>query len=174
MIKSAVIIPTGNEIQNGTVWDIDSPEVMRLLLRDNPECQITRLCPVEDEEASICSAIRSAACRYELIVLIGGSGGGHRFSDTLGKDFTHSAMENLLTEKCAKEIIGYNGHLWCKLICGRYQGSLFINLPGPFDEAQAAMEAFCRSYSASGSTDIRLINCAMAEAVLAQYPKKHG
>ena len=53
MIKSAVIIPTGDEIRSGIVLDTDSPEVMRHLLIHNPEMHVTRLSPVNDDENSI-------------------------------------------------------------------------------------------------------------------------
>ncbi len=169
MIHSAVILPTGDEIRNGTVLDTDSPEIMRLLLKSFPECEVTRLQPAADEEQGILEKITRLAGQYDLIVLIGGSGGGHRFSASLGKDFTHTAMEELLEEKESSEIIGYNGHLWSKLICGVCRGSLLINVPGPFAEASAAAAAFCRVFSARGR-DLKAINEAMTQAVIAQYP----
>lgn len=171
MIKSAAIIPTGDEILNGTVLDTDSSEIMRILISEEPACQISRFCPVQDEESAIEKYISNIAGKFELIVLIGGSGGGHQFSDTLGKDFTHIALEALLEDKQSREIYGYNGHLWSKLVCGRYNNSLILNVPGPFVEARAAITAFCTTYKEKGE-DLEAINGAMADAVIAQYPKK--
>ena len=167
MIKSAVIIPTGDEIASGVVLDTDSPEIMRQLLALEPAMAVSRRSPVRDEEESIVRAVAEAAESAELVVLIGGSGGGHRFDPALGRDFTHSALERVLEGAVGRRLFGKNGHLWCRLVCGRLKGALVINLPGPFVEAQAAMAAFCRT---AESGDPEIINQAMAHAVLATYP----
>ena len=83
MIDTATIIPTGDEIKAGIVFDTDSAAVVQQLVRYNPEMQITRIAPVTDEEDKIEQAIRKAAAASDLVVLIGGSGGGHRYSSTL-------------------------------------------------------------------------------------------
>ena len=105
----------------------------------------------------------------ELIVLIGGSGGGHRFSSTLGSDYTHSAMELWLDEKVSHCIYGKNGHLWSKLVCGRKGGALVVNVPGPIREAAATIAAFAAT--AKGTLDIRALNEAMTRALYEQYPQ---
>jgi len=166
MIEKAAILPTGDEIRNGVVLDTDSSEAMRQLIRLNPCVRITRYPPLLDDSDDIAEEILSAAVENDLVVLIGGSGGGHRFSSTLGKDYTHTALEAVLKEARSKELYGKNGHLWCKLVCGRIGRTLVVNLPGPFVEARAAMEAFCKNSNA----DSGKINAAMAEAVLEQYP----
>lgn len=167
MIKSAVIIPTGDEIRAGVVLDTDSPEVMRQLLALEPTMAVSRYAPVRDEEETIVQVITEAAKTTELVVLIGGSGGGHRFDPALGRDFTHTALERVLEGAVSRRLIGKNGHLWSRLVCGRLGGALVINLPGPFVEAQAAMEAFCKT-AESGA--LETINSAMAAAVMATYP----
>jgi len=169
MIKTAAILPTGDEIRSGIVLDTDSPEVIRQLVALEPAMEIVRYAPAPDREESIHNKINALAGTVDLIVLIGGSGGGHRFSDTLGKDFTHTAMETLLEKSAKSEIYGKNGHLWCKLVCGWLRQTLVINLPGPFVEAKAAMEAFCKTIE---SKDISAINEAMVRAILKQYPGK--
>ena len=171
MISKAFIIPTGNEIQDGTVLDLDSPRIMGELVKLNPEMVITRLAPVLDVEGNIVETLQGCLNnRADLIVLVGGSGGGHRFSKTLGKDYTHSAMELWLDEKVSHEIYGKNGHMWSKIICGKKEDCFVINVPGPIREAAAAIEAFTRSVRES--QDIRHINHAMSEAVFKQYPKE--
>lgn len=168
-IETIYILPTGNEIQNGVVLDLDSPEVMGQLLRAWPRAEVTRLCPLADEEEAILEKLREvAALRPDLIVLIGGSGGGHRHSDSLGKDYTQSALELYLKDKSVREIYGKNGHLWCKLLCGRMGNCLLINVPGPFHEARAAIGAFIAAAGQGGG--LKEINQAMAEAVFSQYP----
>ncbi|WP_343207949.1 molybdopterin-binding protein [Anaerolentibacter hominis] len=168
MIGSAVIIPTGNEIKEGIVLDTDSPGIMARLLALNPCMDIRRIPPVLDSEDRIWEAIDSWVKKeVHLIVLIGGSGGGHRFSDTLGKDFTHTVMADLLEDKYCREIYGKNGHLWSKLIIGTTRHSLLINVPGPYEEAMAAIGAFCHSYEEG--CPLSEINLAMADAVIALY-----
>lgn len=166
MIKTAVIIPTGDEIASGIVLDTDSPEVMRQLLVLEPTMAISRRAPVRDKEDAIVCAVTEAARTADLVILIGGSGGGHRFDPALGRDFTHTALEQVLEGAVSRRLFGKNGHLWCRLMCGRLDDALIINLPGPFVEAQAAMEAFCRTVGAGPDA----INQAMTRAVLATYP----
>ena len=166
MIKSAVIIPTGDEIASGVVLDTDSPEIMRQLLALEPAMAVSRRAPVRDEEETIAEALVRAAKEADLVILIGGSGGGHRFDPALGRDFTHSALERVLEGAVSRRLFGTNGHLWCRLVCGHLGGALVINLPGPFVEAQAAMAAFCRT----ADLDPDSINEAMTRAVLATYP----
>lgn len=170
MLSTAYIIPTGDEILNGVVQDLDAPEIIGQIVRAYPEAEVTRLCPLIDKEDTIFNKIHEIAAQKkpDLIVLIGGSGGGHRFSSTLGKDFTHSALERYLDQRCSREIYGKNGHLWCKLICGKKGPTVIVNVPGPFQEAKAAMEACLKVLGEEGS--IEDICKAMAEAVYAQYP----
>jgi molybdopterin biosynthesis enzyme len=170
MFEKAVIIPTGDEIKEGIVLDTDSPMIMQELIRLNPLCRIARRMPINDLEDRIAEAVSQAASEAsDLVVIIGGSGGGHRYSATLGKDFTHSALEALLSPQFSGEIYGKNGHMWCKLLCGRVGDTLVVNVPGPFREAQAAMEAFACTY-AKTPEDLKEINRAMLEAVIKQYP----
>lgn len=169
MIESALILPTGDEIAAGIVLDTDSGEVLNQLLRLSPACTVVRAAPLPDREDTIRTALTKATGKYDLVVLIGGSGGGHRFSDTLGRDYTHSVLAELLSPCYFREIFGKNGHLWCKLLCGKREDTLFINLPGPFVEAQAAIKAFCASYQ-EHPEDLEAINRAMAKAVYDQYP----
>lgn len=171
MIKTAYLIPTGNEILDGTVLDLDCPALLQELVRLAPAMCVTRLSPVVDVEDNIVATMqRCLDGGAELIVLVGGSGGGHRYSDTLGKDYTHSAMELWLDEKTSRRIYGKNGHMWTKLVCGRKGSCLVINVPGPLREAKAAIGAFAGAFAAGGSLDE--INRAMTMAVYEQYPQE--
>jgi len=168
-MKTAYILPTGDEIKSGIVLDLDAPEIMCLIVRAFPQAEVTRLCPLLDIEDTIFQKISEVAEKQpDLIVLIGGSGGGHRFSKSLGKDFTHSALEKYLDECASHEIYGKNGHMWSKLVCGRKGNTTIINVPGPFDEAKAAFEAYLGALSQGKSLED--ISLDMANAVLAQYP----
>lgn len=170
MISKAMIIPTGNEIKDGTVLDLDCPRIMEELIRLNPEMVVTRLAPIVDVEETIVETMQTCwEAQADLIVLVGGSGGGHRFSETLGRDYTHSAMEMWLDRKVSYEIYGKNGHMWSKLVCGMKGACFIINVPGPVMEASAAIKAFVQSMREGG--DIRQINQNMARAVMAQYPQ---
>lgn len=163
------LIPTGDELIAGTIIDTDSPMILAALLDLTPNATITRHAPVRDDEATIIASVRqSVAASADLIILIGGSGGGHRFVPELGKDYTQSALERILTDKHTTELYGKNGHLWCKLLCGRIENALIINLPGPYDEAHAAIKVFAQAW-ATGSRDLAAINQVMAEAVQSCY-----
>lgn len=170
MFKSAAIIPTGDELKEGIVLDTDSPMIMQTLLSINGRAEISRLSPVTDVQSSIVDVILKTAKDSDLIVLIGGSGGGHRHSETLGKDFTHSSLEEILTNKFSQELYGKNGHMWCKLVIGNIGETLVINVPGPFEEAKAAMSAFKAEYAKS-TENLEDINKAMIEAVKSKYGK---
>ena len=169
-MKSAYILPTGDEIRSGIVLDLDAPEIVRQIVKAFPQAEVTRLCPLLDVEDTIFNKIKEVAeeKQPDLIVLIGGRGGGHRFSKTLGKDFTHSALERYLDENASHEIYGKNGHMWSKLVCGKKGSTIIINVPGPYVEAQAACEAFLSAYTKGLSLDE--ISLEMANAVLAKYP----
>lgn len=169
MINKAIIIPTGDELKSGIVLDTDSPMIMQVLLSMNGNCLIIRNEPISDSEDLIINCIEKYINEnVDLIVLIGGSGGGHRYSDTLGKDFTHTSLESILEEKHFVELYGKNGHLWSKLICGIINETMIINVPGPYQEAKAAIEAFKKTYE-QNSKDFKQINLSMAEAVKSKY-----
>ncbi|MEG0750637.1 MAG: hypothetical protein RR998_07380 [Oscillospiraceae bacterium] len=168
--ENAVIIPTGDEIRDGTVLDIDSAEIMTQLIKLSPRCRITRIPPERDCEEHLTEIVAShSGADADLIVLIGGSGGGHRYSSTLGKDFTHSALVTLLKPCFTREIYGKNGHLWSKLVCGMCKETLVVNVPGPFTEAAAAIAAFRKSCECNQG--LEEINESMARAVFNQYPQ---
>jgi len=144
--------------------------IMQSIIQLDPLCSVTRSVPINDIESLIAATVTHAAeDTFDLVVVIGGSGGGHRYSPTLGKDFTHSALETILNPKYSGEIYGKNGHMWCKLLCGLAANTLVINLPGPYREAKAAMAAFAAAYT-HDSSDLKGINQAMLEAVTQQYP----
>ena len=169
LINKAVIIPTGDELKSGIVLDTDSPMIMQVIPSINNNCNIIRNKPVKDAESAITNCIRSYAEQdVDLIVLIGGSGGGHRHSSTLGKDFTHSSLDSVLDIKHTTELYGKNGHLWSKIVCGIINKTVVINVPGPYQEARAAIEAFKRAFE-ENKEDLKLINARMAEAVKLQY-----
>ena len=170
-MNEAVIIPTGNEIKDGTVLDTNSSAIMFSIISMAPLCTVHRVKPVEDNQNEIYRAVEYWVNKgVDLVVVIGGSGGGHLYSSSLSKDYTHNALESLLDEKTSREIWGKNGHLWSKLVCGKKNGVLVINVPGPYTEAKAAIEAFCRIYSLFPN-GLAEINTAMIQAVFAQYPK---
>lgn len=170
MISKAVIIPTGNEICEGIVIDSDSPAIMQLILENYPQCQVTRAKPTIDKEAEIADVITySIMDKNDLVIIIGGSGGGHRYVSTLGEDYTHCAMLNCLSDYSVREIWGKNGHLWSKLIVGRKENTLIINVPGPYVEAIAAVKA-CMACIKDSESDLNSICKSIAKAVLSNYP----
>ena len=167
LINKAYIQPTGDEIMNGVVLDTDSPMIQKKLAHIGFEADIAK--PIADDQKTIEQAICGAAdSGYRIAVLIGGSGGGHYYDAALNFDLTHSAMDHMLSEYRATSLYGKNGHLWCRLVCGFLNGTLFFNVPGPYQEASAAIDAFCKLYDC-GNPDYNALNQAMAEAVRATY-----
>lgn len=166
-MKKARIQPTGDEIRSGVVLDTDSPMIAEKLAALGFQADIAE--PLKDEEENLKNALLQACeAGFDLFVFIGGSGGGHRFDPTLGKDFTHTAMDAVLTECCGTSLYGKNGHLWSRLICGRLKRTLVFNVPGPYREAEAAVQAFCHAYP-GGAENLKELNEAMAAAVAATY-----
>ncbi|MGB4437689.1 MAG: molybdopterin-binding protein [Sedimentibacter sp.] len=169
MLNNVVIIPTGDELKEGIILDTDSPMIMQEIIKLNEKCNILRSEPVCDKEDKIIECIKNyAAAKADLIIIIGGSGGGHRYSKTLGKDYTHSSLDLILEEKHSSEIYGKNGHMWSKLLCGKIGGTLIINVPGPYDEARAAIKSFCSSYEMN-KDNLKEININMMKSVIEQY-----
>jgi len=168
-MKSVYILPTGDEIRNGTVLDLDSAEIMAQAVAYYPQAKVVRMAPALDTEDCILENIREAVRESpDLIVLIGGSGGGHRFSKTLGKDYTHTALERYLNEYAEHTIYGKNGHMWTRLLCGKKEQTVIINVPGPYVEAKAAFAAYLRA--GMEGKKIEEISREMAKAVFEQYP----
>lgn len=174
MLNSVSIIPTGNEILNGIVIDTNSPAIMQIILDNYPACKITRLVPVMDKEVEIVNAIdRCVTDMDDLIIIIGGSGGGHRYVSTLSEDYTHSAMLKYLEKYSTREIYGKNGHLWSKIVCGRKKESLIINVPGPYIEATSAIKTLIKSLM-DNVDDENIICEKVANTVLSNYPSSDG
>lgn len=169
MFSRAIIIPTGDELASGIVLDTDGPAIMGKLLQLNGNAFIARCAPVIDIQQSIADRIKEFVEQgYDLVVLIGGSGGGHRYSTTLGKDFTHSALDSILDDKHMCELYGKNGHMWSKLVIGRMKNAIVFNVPGPYAEATATIGAFAEAYE-KDSGDLEAINKSMMAALKAQY-----
>lgn len=170
MINKAIIIPTGDEILKGTVIDTNSPAIMALILERFPWCEVTRITPSVDDENTIITKLKKAIEeKADVIIIIGGSGGGHRFIPNASKDFTHTAILKVFPNSCYKEIYGKNGHLWSKLIAAKEGESLVANVPGPYVEAVAAAKAALDTIS-EGETDPKIIVEMTSKAVSQQYP----
>lgn len=167
-VNKVVIVPTGDEVYNGVVLDTNSPALMAMVLEKFPQACIQRITPVIDNLDAICQTIK----RYEtcdLIIVIGGSGGGKKFDADLAADETHIALDSMLTRKAVKEIYGFNGHLWSRLVVGcMRENCLVANVPGPYTEAVAAGKALLEAIAAG--VDLTVIAEQVASAVLAQYP----
>lgn len=166
-MDKALIQPTGDEILSGIVEDTDSPMIQAVLEGIGISASIA--VPVVDREDCIENAVRRAVMEgYSLLVLIGGSGGGHRYDPTLTQDFTHTAMDQLLTGAYSTALYGKNGHLWSRLVCGWLDETLVVNVPGPYREAEAAIKALSECYQGR-KTDLRDLNSHMAQVVCATY-----
>lgn len=172
MIEYVEIIPTGDELKNGIVLDTDSPMLMQRLLRMNNNCTVRRWSVTRDTIEAITERISQCVAQEpDLVILIGGSGSGHLHSKVLGKDCTHAGMESLMDDFAATSLYGKNGHMWSRLVCGYIGKTLVMNVPGPYVEAQAAMEAFCELCETEENVSLEVINKAMAAAVAKCYER---
>ncbi|MDR1125214.1 MAG: molybdopterin-binding protein, partial [Deltaproteobacteria bacterium] len=80
MVREAVIIPTGDEVRDGIVRDTDSPAIIAGLIARHPRCRVTRAAPLADSEEALLRELAVWVERgVELVVVIGGSGGGSRY-----------------------------------------------------------------------------------------------
>ena len=167
-MEKVLLIPTGNEICQGTVLDTNSPALMEIVLEKFPRACVQRLTPVQDDPDAIRKAIEDHQ-DWDLIILIGGSGGGKKYDPDLAVDMTHLVLDSLLQEKVEKRIYGYNGHLWSRLLIGRLKDkNLIANVPGPYVEAVAAGKALITSIAKR--QELEVISENVVAAVLAQYP----
>lgn len=167
-MKKAVIIPTGDEIKSGIVIDTNSPVIMGIILELFPRAAVTRTEPAADEINEILGRIELHG-DSDLIIIVGGSGGGSQYDVSLARDVTHAALDKLLPDHQIKEIYGYNGHLWSRLVIGHYKNAVVANVPGPPAEAAAAARAILTGLAEK--EDLAAISARAAEAVLSQYPK---
>ena len=164
--KKAFLIPTGDELASGLVLDTDSPMLMQQIIKQAPSCMVTRYPVTLDDAGSIAGRIREAASQNaDLVILIGGSGSGHLHSEILGKDCTGESMDSALDTVTSTALYGKNGHMWSRLVCGRLDDTLVVNVPGPYTEAEAACAALLEHLDESLET----INQAMAAAVKRCY-----
>ncbi len=174
MTWKALIQPTGDEILSGIVADTDSPMIAGALAERGIEAR--RAAPVPDRPEAIRESVKKAAeDGFSLMILIGGSGGGHRFDPALSKDYTHTALEEVLTGIRVTDLYGKNGHLWSRLLCGYRENMLVFNVPGPYREAEAAVRAFLNfpgpppDNPVGEHPDLKDLNRAVAEAVAGTY-----
>ncbi len=174
MIISCVsLIPTGSEVASGVIIDTDSPALMQLALERWPGCLVKRLSPESDDEAAISSSIRDeVGLGSQLVIVIGGSGGGRAFAATLAPDMSHRGIKQVFPEASVSEIWGSNGHLFCEMLVARHDAGWVINVPGPLPEAVAACRAAMDAIIDGLEPDY--IVRRMADAVVAQYPGAAG
>lgn len=163
------LIPTGGEVASGVIVDTDSPAIMQLALERWPGCLVKRLPPESDDEGMIASSIRNeVGLGSQLVIVIGGSGGGHAFAATLAPDVSHRGIKQVFPDASAAEIWGSNGHLFCEMLAARHDAGWVINVPGPLPEAVAACKAAMDAIV--GGVEPEQIVQRMADAVVAQYP----
>jgi len=166
-----MIIPTGDEICEGILIDTNSPKIMGRLIENYPAAFITRKNPVRDKKNLIISAInQSVEENYQLILTIGGSGGGGKSTDSLADDYSHESILKLASDYETISIYGYNGHLWSKIVVASIDKSLIITLPGPQIEALAALDAAL--YSINKSLTKKEVCKHIVDAVISKYPQK--
>lgn len=169
IVESMSLVPIGDEVAAGIIVDTDSPAIMQLALERWPGCTVKRLPPCRDLKSEITEVVREEIARgSQLVLVIGGSGGGDRFDAALAPDMSHSAIRRLFPEAATSQIWGSNGHLFCEMTVAAHGGGWAVNVPGPQLEAVAAAEAAMDAIIAG--LPIHDVVRKMAEAVARQYP----
>jgi len=172
-MKKIIIIPTGDEICEGILIDTNSPKIIARLIEKYPTASIKRNKPVRDKKKLITKAInQSVQKNYQLILTVGGTGGGGKSTKSLANDYSHESILKLASDYETISIYGYNGHLWSKIVVALIKNSLIITLPGPQIEALAALDAALNSINEP--LDKRKICDNIANAVINKYPHREG
>ena len=169
-MEEVIIIPTGDEIKKGIVLDTNSPKIMELVLGYWPACRFVRTVPPVDVKEEIQKEIRGRGQGKGIIFLTGGSGGGKVFNNGLAVDCTHAAVEEILDSCESVEIIGSNGHLFAKIVVGKYEDKLIVTLPGPTVEAVSGAKTILENLSEN--IDYKLLATKVAQAIVNQYKVK--
>lgn len=167
-MKKVAIIPTGDEIRSGLVVDTNSPVIMAIILEKYPRANIERVVPVKDKTRDLYDQIYNRRT-FDLIVVIGGSGGGKKYDPNLAEDITHIVLDDILEKKHIKEIYGFNGHLWSRLVIGMLGNLLVFNVPGPMVEAEIVTKVAIESLSKN--LELADIANIMAKSLIEKYPK---
>jgi molybdopterin biosynthesis enzyme MoaB len=171
MLTSLCLIPTGDEILDGTVSDTNSPAIMTLTLERFPACRVLRHQPVADDHDALSQALNnSLQGGYQLTICIGGSGGGKRFIPTLSTDLTPDTMLSFLDHSLTRDIYGNNGHLWARIVAGTKANNLFFNVPGPYAEAVAAVKSALPLFESTTTTPLEPLIDTVVKAIIAMYP----
>lgn len=175
-MNRAVVIPTGDEIVDGTVRDVNSPAIENALRAAYPGCRVVHTPPCRDRGDDIRSALEDALVGSpDLVIFIGGTGGGGTCAPALATDLTSNTVADRLPGAEATELRATNGHLLSKIVVGRQGQTTVMTVPGPHVEAVAAVRAAVDGLLEE-CTDPRQLCRRMAQAVLQQYPKRerHG
>jgi len=170
-MEKIIIIPTGDEIYEGILIDTNSPKIMARLIEKYPTASIKRNKPIRDKKKLITTSINDSVKKgYQLILTIGGTGGGGKSTKSLANDYSHESILQLASDYETISIYGYNGHLWSKIVVAIIDNSLVITLPGPQIEALAALDAALNSINKT--LNKREICENIANAVIGKYPNK--
>ncbi len=177
LIKCWYLIPTGEEILSGMVTDTNSPEIMKKILERHPDHKVCRAFPCPDDKEKILSAINEGfSNNYDLIVVMGGSGGGKKYNESYNPDKSHSAIIDYTSENSGAyhfiEIYGSNNHLFAKIVFSNLSEGKIINIPGPYQEAMAAIDVIINRLEQIISYDYSFILNKLAESILKTYPDK--
>lgn len=166
-----MILPTGDELRDGTVTDTDGPAIEAILLESFPGCTVTSAPPVADHGTAIAHAVRGCVEQgAQLVVVVGGTGGGRRHVASLAQDCTSDALLGCLDPAESVALEGTNGHLLSKLVAGCLGDCLVVCVPGPHVEAIAAARALAGCLE-QGAVEAREVVSRMGKAVLATYPE---
>ena len=169
-MSRATIIPTGDEVLDGTVNDVNSPAIECALRAAFPDCEVVRAAPCRDRRDEILTSLnRALADGVDFVVLVGGTGGGGTCAPSLATDLTSETVAGRLPGAESTELRATNGHLLSRIVVGAEGRTTVLTVPGPHVEAVAAAQAAVDALM-EGQTTPRALCRRIARAVLEQYP----
>jgi len=170
VVREVVVIPTGDEIKEGVVLDTNSLAILELILNQWPGCRFIRAVPPPDNCKAIQSEIKRWGRHSGIMFLTGGAGGGKVYNSELTEDCTHKAVIELIPDAETIEIFGSNGHLFAKIVVGKFKEKIIVSLPGPNIEAVAGAKAAIKAIIEG--KDYKGIAIRVGQAICKQYPFK--
>lgn len=149
LARTAVVFPTGTELNNGQVKDTNSPAIRERLVAEGYSVSLGL--PLRDDEYHIAANLRERAEEgYGLIVTTGGVGAED-------KDRTIEAVllvdPGAATPAIVRYELGVGRHVHkdtVRIAVGRLLDTLIVALPGPTDEVLLGLSALVEGLAGAG------------------------
>lgn len=167
------VFPTGFELLEGKIKDTNTPYLVKKLEEAGYIAETGAI--IQDNKDAVIESLNKAAQDYGVVITTGGVGAED-------KDFTIEGIMALDPQAATPYLVkftrGQGRHVkdGVKIGVGEYQDCLFIALPGPHDEVQAAVPVLIEGLKKN--LDKQAIAQALAEVLRNRLadkaPHRHG